>query len=125
MTTIAECLGIDWQASVKDEPEYRLTYHAQKQAAAKGWTSEDVLLAANKPLHTYPSGRVPGQVRHVRGDLVAIVDPVEHRVVTVYQDVAETAVRKDQTDADARRYAQRRTTRLGQAVPSQVDEISY
>jgi hypothetical protein len=125
MATIAECLGINWQASVQDQPEYRLTYHAQQQAAAKGWTSEDVLLAANSPLHTYPSGRVPGQVRHVRGDLVAIVDPAERRVVTVYQDVAETAVRKDQTDADARRYSQRRTTRLGQVVPSRVDGISY
>jgi hypothetical protein len=125
MATIAECLGIAWAANATDAPEFRLTYHAQQQAAAKGWTSEDVLLAANKPLHTYPSGRVPGQVRHVRGDLVAVIDPVERRVVTVYQDVAETSVRKDQTDADAQRYAQRRTTRLGQTVPSQVDGISY
>lgn len=125
MATIAECLGIAWKASVEEAPAYRLTYHAQQQAAAKGWTSEDVLLAANSPLHTYPSGRVPGQVRHVRGDLVAIVDPVERRVVTVYQDVAETAVRKDQTDADAHRYSQRRITRLGQAAPSHIDEASY
>lgn len=125
MATIAECLGIAWETSAKDEPDYRLTYHAQKQAAAKGWTSEDVLLAANSPLHTYPSGRVPGQVRHVRGDLVAIVDPADRRVVTVYQDVAETAVRRDQTDADAQRYLQRRTTRLGQTVTEPVDEISY
>jgi hypothetical protein len=125
MATIAESLGITWSASVTDAPTYRLTHHAQQQAAAKGWTSADVLLAANEPLHTYPSGRVPGQVRHVRGDLVAIVDPAEKRVVTVYQDVAETDVRRDQTDADARRYADRRTTRLGQSVPSRVDEVTY
>jgi hypothetical protein len=108
MTTIAESLGITWTSSVEEAPEYRLTYHAQQQAAAKGWTSEDVLLAANSPLHTYPSGRVPGQVRHIRGDLVAIVDPVERRVVTVYQDVEETVLRRDQKDEAARRYAARK-----------------
>jgi hypothetical protein len=110
MTTIAEALGIDWGTSVAEAPNYKLTYHAQKQAAAKGWTSKDVLLAANEPLHTYPSARVPGQVRHVRGDLVAVVDPAEHRVVTVYQDVVETAVRRDQTDRDAKRYAAKQGT---------------
>jgi hypothetical protein len=124
MATIAEALGIKW-APITEQPTYRLTYHAQKQAAAKGWTSEDILLAAEQPLHTYPSGRVPGQVRHVRGDLVAVVDPVAHRVITVYRDVAETDVREDQTDADAQRYSRRRTTRLGQAVPSQVDVVTY
>lgn len=125
MATIAESLGIAWSAPATDAPDYRLTHHAQKQAAAKGWSSEDVLLAANNPLHTYPSGRVPGQVRHVRGDLVAIVDPAQKRVITVYQDVIETDVRRDQTDSDAHRYAHRRTTRLGQQVPATVDEISY
>ncbi|MER5754313.1 hypothetical protein [Streptomyces sp. NPDC002088] len=107
MATIAEALGITWSAPVTEEPTYRLTYHAQKQASAKGWSSEDVLLAANKPLHTYPSGRVPGQMRHVRGDLVAIVDPDANRVVTVYKDVEETGLRQDQTDSDALRYAVR------------------
>jgi hypothetical protein len=111
MATIAETLGITWSASVEEAPEYRLTWHAQQQAAAKGWSSEDVLRAATNPLHTYPSGRVPGQVRHVRGDLVVVIDPVDRRVVTVYQDVAETAVRADQTDADALRYAARRSVR--------------
>jgi hypothetical protein len=117
MTTIAEALGITWTAPVTESPEYRLTYHAQKQAAAKGWTSEDVLLAADKPLHTYPSARVPGQWRHVRGDIVAIVDPADHRVVTVYQDVAETEVRMDQLDDDARAYAARRTVRMDPKKP--------
>ncbi|RZU35958.1 hypothetical protein EV284_3441 [Streptomyces sp. BK022] len=108
MTTIAEALGIDWTARLSDEsPEYRLTHHAQKQAQAKGWTSQQVLDAANRPHHTYPSGRVPGQYRHVKGDIVAIVDPVQHRVVTVYQDVEETDLRPDQTDRDAQTYAKR------------------
>jgi hypothetical protein len=111
MATIAETLGITWSAAVTDAPTYRLTHHAQQQAAAKGWSSADVLLAANEPLHTYPSGRVPGQVRHIRGDLVAVVDPEEKRVVTVYQDVAETVLRRDQKDEAARRYAARQAFR--------------
>ncbi|MFE2100863.1 hypothetical protein [Streptomyces sp. NPDC059468] len=111
MTTIAEALGIDWGARLSDgyvEPEYRLTYHAQKQARVKGWTSEQILDAANNPQHTYPSGRVPGQFRHIKGDIVAVVDPEQHRVVTVYQDVEETDLRPDQVDQDAKTYAKRR-----------------
>lgn len=106
MTTIAEALGITWGSNrATDSPEYRLTYHAQKQAALKGWSSAQVLEAADRPQHTSPSSRFPGQWRHVRGDIVAVVDPADHRVITVYQDVAETTLRTDQTDADAQRYA--------------------
>jgi hypothetical protein len=125
MTTIAEALGISWGNGVTDAPEYRLTYHAQQQATAKGWSSAQVLEAANRPQHTSPSSRFPGQWRHVRGEIVAVVDPADHRVITVYQDVRETSVRADQTDRDAQRYASRRTTRLGQQVPAEVDEVTY
>jgi hypothetical protein len=125
MTTIAEALGISWGNGVTDAPEYRLTYHAQQQAAAKGWSSAQVLEAANRPQHTSPSSRFPGQWRHVRGDIVAVVDPADHRVITVYQDVRETGLRTDQTDLDAQRYASRRITRLGQPVPDEVDEVTY
>jgi hypothetical protein len=60
MTTIAEALGIDLgQRRHADAPEYRLTYHAQKQAALKGWSSAQVLEAANRPQHTSPSSRFP------------------------------------------------------------------
>lgn len=107
MATIAEALGIDWGRGLEPSRQYRLTRHAERQAAAKGWTEKDVLLAAESPLHTYPSGRVPGQLRHVRGDIVAIVEPKSRKVVTVYADVVETDLRRDQTDEDARRYAAR------------------
>jgi hypothetical protein len=107
MTTIAEALGINWTDAVTDAPEYRLTYHAQQQAAQKGWSSAQVLEAANRPQQTTPSSRFPGQWRHVRGSIVAIVDPADRRVITVYQDVAETALRADQTDRDAKSYAAR------------------
>jgi hypothetical protein len=113
MTTIAEALGISWGNGVTDAPEYRLTYHAQKQAALKGWSSAQVLEAANRPQHTSPSSRFPGQWRHVRGDIVAVVDPADHRVITAYRDVAETSLRDDQTDADAQRYAKGHFDGLG------------
>jgi hypothetical protein len=124
VTTIAEALGITWNSVSPEVPEYRLTYHAQQQAAAKGWSTAQILEAANNPLHTYPSGRVPGQVRHVRGDIVAVIDPAERRVVTVYADVRETALRADQTDLDARMYDRLRVTRLGRPAV-QADGIAY
>jgi hypothetical protein len=125
MTTIAEALGICWNAGPKGDPaEYRLTYHAQQQARAKGWSAQEILEAANSPQHTYPSSRHPGQMRHVRGDIVAVVDPAAQRIVTVYKDVEETSLRADQTDQGARLYATR-TTRLGQSIHVQVDEITY
>jgi hypothetical protein len=103
MTTIAEALGIDWKPA-DEAPTYQLTHHARKQAAAKGWSTEEILRAANEPLHTYPSGRVYGQMRHVRGDIVAIIDLGRRCVVTVYRDVEETDLRADQVDMDARIY---------------------
>jgi hypothetical protein len=104
MTTIAEALGIDWGNDVKQAPQYRLTHHARQQAALKGWTSDDVLLAANQPLHTSRSVRYPGQFRHVRAGIVAVVDTATNLVVTVYVDRVETDLREDQSDTDAHRY---------------------
>lgn len=101
MSTIAEALGIQWGADDDVPHEYRLTYHAQRQAREKGWSSKEVLLAANQPLHTYRNGRVAGQFRHVRNGLVAVVDPATKKVVTVYADCVETKLRRDQHDQDA------------------------
>lgn len=106
MATIAEALGITWDQGAASG-EYHLTFHAQRQAVEKGWSTAQILEAANRPLHTYPSGRVPGQMRHVRGDIVAVVDPATRRVVTVYRDVIETDLRADQVDQDAQRYGRK------------------
>lgn len=96
----------------RPEPEapsgFTLSGHAAQQARAKGWSHSDVLAAANDPHTTYENGRYPGQMRHIRNDLVAVVHPESKTVVTVYQNVTETDLRPDQKDADARRYGARR-----------------
>lgn len=102
MTSIATLLGIEWAPS--ETEGYRLNPHAAKQVAAKGFKTEDVLAAANDPCHTYDNGRYVGQKRHVRGGIVAVVDPVRRVVITVYQDQCKTPAREDQVDADAQRY---------------------
>lgn len=91
------------------EPEgYSLSGHAAQQARAKGWNPSDVVQAANDPHTTYANGRYEGQMRHIRGDIVAVVHPESKKVVTVYQNVKETDLRPDQKDADAQRYGKSR-----------------
>lgn len=90
-----------------------LTHHAKGQAAAKGLSIEAVLEAANDPSVTYANGRFAGQMRHIRGGIVAVVDPAKRVVITVYANVVETDARADQTDADARAYALKRARRQG------------
>lgn len=87
---------------------FTLSGHAAQQARAKGWSEDQVLAAANDPHTTYANGRYPGQMRHIRGDMVAVVHPESQKIVTVYQNVAETDLRPDQNDADAKRYGARR-----------------
>ena len=83
---------------------YIIHPHATRAAESKGFSIEDVLAAANNPSITYANGRYPGQMRHIRGGIVAVVEPATSTIVTVYANVKETALRTDQTDRDARRY---------------------
>lgn len=87
---------------------YRLSPHAASQALTKGWSHDEVLEAANNPSVTYDNGRYPGQKRHIRGDLVAVVHPHSMTVKTVYTNVKETELRPDQTDKDAQKYGRSR-----------------
>lgn len=87
---------------------FTLAGHAAQQAHSKGFHPDDVIAAANDPHVTYDNGRFPGQKRHIRGDIVAVVDPAARKIVTVYQNVKETDLRPDQTDEDAQRYGSRR-----------------
>lgn len=77
----------------------RITTHAKEQAAAKGWTLDEVFRAHVDPDIAYPSGRFPGQQRHIRDGLVVIVDAARNMAVTVYENVVETALRDDQIAA--------------------------
>jgi len=86
---------------------YIIHPHALRQAESKGFSLDAVLEAANHPSVTYANGRYPGQMRHIRGGIVAVVEPLTLTVVTVYENVKETAVRADQTDRDARRYGRK------------------
>lgn len=76
-----------------------LTTHARSQAEAKGFTEEAVVLAAEDPDLSYPSRNHPGQVRCIRGDLCAVVDPARALVITVYLHHTVTPIRPDQQGA--------------------------
>lgn len=108
MASIADLLGVQWE----QDSSYSLHPHAAKQAALKGFDQTRVLRAANDPQHTYDNGRYPGQKRHVRDGLVAVVDPRRRQVVTVYEDQKETALRADQTDAAAQKYGRKIASRV-------------
>lgn len=96
------------QASTKvrdmnNHPAPTMTRHAAQQAAAKGFSAEDTWLAMTDPDVTYPSGpRYPGQVRRIRGNIVAVVDEAMNKAITFYENVVETALRADQIAAGAR-----------------------
>lgn len=73
------------------------TAHARKQAQSKGFTTYDLLAAAGSPETTYAHGADhPGQYRHIRRGMVAVVDPSARRVITAYINVTETPLRPDQ-----------------------------
>lgn len=106
MASIADLLGVQWSGA-NGGSQYTLHPHAAKQATMKGFAHSDVLAAANNPAHSYPNGRYEGQMRHIRNGIVAVVDPGRQRVVTVYEDQRETALRPDQKDQDAVAYGNR------------------
>lgn len=105
MASIADLLGVQWDKGSGDGNGFSMSSHAARQATQKGFDHNHVLAAANDPHHTYANGRYPGQMRHIRNGIVAVVEPESKRVVTVYADVQETAPRPDQKDADAQKYA--------------------
>lgn len=90
---------------------FRLSRHAAEQALAKGFDLMDILEAAAYPSTRYENRRHAGQMRHIRGDIVTVIAEDGCTIVTVYVNVKETAVRPDQRDADAQKYAQSRSNR--------------
>jgi hypothetical protein len=119
MASIADLLGIEWTPLTEPipAPVYRLGYHAQQQVRAKEFDRQAVLDAANNPSHTYENGRYAGQMRHIRGNICAVVDPATCEIVTVYANVEVTSLRTDQRRdrdraqrADALRFEEKRTS---------------
>lgn len=78
---------------------FTFTRHAKAQANEKGFSLDAVLKAASEPTVTYGNGMAENQVRHIRGDIVAIVDETTNTIVTVYRNVTETDVRPDQIES--------------------------
>lgn len=94
------------------------TIHVMKKAQSLGVTLSEVMRAADTPEHTFESRRFPGQMRHVRNGIVAVVDPKDKKVITAYKAVEETDIRPDQqSDADARRFQDSREARQRGAAP--------
>lgn len=106
VTTIATILGVEWQGS-EHAGDYTIGSHAERQSRLKGFEVDDVLRAANSPGYSYPNGRFPGQRRHIREGIVAVVDVQSRVIVTVYVDHDTTPLREDQTDRDALNFAAR------------------
>jgi hypothetical protein len=77
----------------------QFTQHALAKIGTDADLHRAVFLAATDPQTRYESRRNGGGMRHVRGDVVAIVD--RGAVITFYRNVEETALRPDQTDDDA------------------------
>ena len=87
---------------------FRLSMHAERTIHTKRLTRAQVLDAANRPTVTYTNRRVPGQMRHIAGNVVAVVDPATSTIITAYRNVVETEQRADQTDADAQEHFRKR-----------------
>lgn len=85
---------------MNNHPVPTITRHAVEQAKAKGFSARETWLAMTDPDVTYPSGsKYPGQVRRIRGHIVAVVDEKTNRCITFYENVVETALRADQIAA--------------------------
>lgn len=87
-----------------NHPQPTITRHAAEQAKAKGFTARETWLAMIDPDVTYPSNpkKYPGQVRRIRGNIVAVVDEAKNIAITFYENVVETDLRADQIAAGVR-----------------------
>lgn len=76
---------------------WHLTRHCRMQAHLKGFDVYALLAAAGCPTVSYPHGSAhPGQYRHIRDGVVAVVDPDRRSIITAYLNVVETPLRADQ-----------------------------
>ncbi len=92
---------------------FTLTQHAYAKIGGDAVLAAQVLDAAEYPHVTYGVTNQRNtlgqrQQRHIRNGMVAVVDPISHKVITFYADVVETDIRPDQTDEAAQEYAAKR-----------------
>jgi hypothetical protein len=87
---------------------WKLSRHVLDQAALKGIKLEALMACVDNPTVAYESGRYPGQKKHIRDGLCVAVDVSSKTAITVFLDRVYTDVRDDQTDADARKYAEKK-----------------
>lgn len=71
-----------------------LSRHIIAQAERKGFSLKAIKLAAEQPTIRYASRNHPGQMRHIRGDYVVVVEG--NTAITAYLNVVKTPLRKDQ-----------------------------
>jgi hypothetical protein len=108
MASIADLLGIQWERGEAAPAKYSPEPHVVKQAKVKGFSMDSVMRAANDPHHTSENFKYPGQMRHVRDGICAVVHPGEGRIITVYKDQEQTAMRRDQrNDPEAQAHARK------------------
>lgn len=88
----------------------KLSAHALRKVLAGGFAPQAVHAAYNDPEVVYPSRRYPGQERRIAQGVCLAVDIASGVVVTMYIHNTATALRSDQTDADAVAWAQRQPT---------------
>lgn len=82
-----------------------MSAHAAKQIAAKGFPMSAVAEVWHNPDTRYPSFRYPGQHKRIGNGICLCCDDVTGRIITVFVNQTATELRKDQTDADAKRWA--------------------
>jgi hypothetical protein len=71
-----------------------LSKHLIRQARAKGFDLNQIRLTADQPTIRYASRNHPGQMRHIRGDYVVVVEG--NTAITAYLNIVKTPIRKDQ-----------------------------
>lgn len=87
-----------------------MTYHAENQIKAKGFSLDDIQAAFSSPEKVYPNGKYAGQYRVVGNSICLVGQPVGEtfNVITVYEDGVLTPPRPEQLDTpEGRRYAER------------------
>ena len=84
------------------------THHFLMQAAAKGFTADQITEAIRTPYDVNDVLRYPGQRRYMGGGVAVVMDG--NRAITIYEDKVVTPLREDQRNDPAALNSQRLAT---------------